>query len=148
MSNKIVHITVEGGVIQHVKCPQGVKAIVRDYDADDVEDAQLSRDEDGNKYIENTWECKPMPTFEIEQYELHVMRYRVEADSEAEAICKLFNTEADQVDGSLEYVEICEDKGIEHRELADQLRLLDMPVDGAIIPSIRSIKRVESPDTE
>ena len=34
MNNKVVHITVEGGVIQHVECPQGVKAIVRDYDAD------------------------------------------------------------------------------------------------------------------
>ncbi len=52
---RIVRITVEGGVIQHVECPQGVKAIVRDYDADDVEDAKLSEDDDGNKYIETIW---------------------------------------------------------------------------------------------
>ena len=31
-----------------------------------------------------------MPTFEIEQYEVHAQKYRVEADSEAEAIKMLF----------------------------------------------------------
>ena len=147
----IVRITVEGGVIQHVECPKGVKAIVRDYDADDVEDANLNRDDEGNKYIENTWERKPMPTSEIEQYEIHIQKYRVDADSEAQAICRLFSNEADPVDDSLEYVEICEDRGLpaeEYREIADQLRLLGMPVDEAVIPSIRTIKRVESPDTE
>ena len=148
---QVVHITVEGGVIQHVECPQGVNTIVRDYDTDGIEDAKLSSDEEGNKYIETIWECRPMPTFEVEQYEIHVQHYRIEADSEAQAICKLFNTEADPLDGSLEYIEICEDRGLpteEHRELADQLRSLSMPVDEHVIPSIRSIERVESPDTE
>jgi hypothetical protein len=150
MNNKIVYITVEGGVIQHVECPQGVNTIVRDYDTDGIEDAKLSRDKEGNMYIETIWEGKPMPTFEIEQYEIHVQHYRIEADNEAQAIYKLFNSEADPVDGSLEYVEICEDRGLpteEHRELADQLRSLGMPVNEAVIPSIRTIKRVESPDT-
>ena len=32
-----------------------------------------------------------MPTYEIEQYELHTMKYRVEASNEAEAIKKLFD---------------------------------------------------------
>jgi hypothetical protein len=152
MSNKIVHITVEGGVIQHVECPQGVKAIVRDYDSDGIEDAQLGIDDDGNKYVETIWGCKTMPQYEIEQYELHVQKYLIEANSEAEAIVKLFNTEADPVDDSLEYVEICEDRsGLpaeEYRELADELRELGMPVDEHVIPSIRSIERVESPDTQ
>ena len=31
-----------------------------------------------------------MPVFEIEQYELHTMKFRVEAANEAEAIAKLF----------------------------------------------------------
>ena len=145
---QVVHITVEGGVIQHVECPQGVNAIVREYDTDGIEDAKLSSDEEGNKYVETIWECKPMPKYEIEQYEIHIQHYRIEAENEAQAICKLFNSEADPVDGSLEYVEICEDRGLEHRELADQLHSLGMPVDEAIIPSIRTIKRVESPDTE
>jgi hypothetical protein len=34
-----------------------------------------------------------MPTYEIEQYELHVQKYRVEADDEADAIAKLFQGE-------------------------------------------------------
>ena len=32
-----------------------------------------------------------MPEFEIEQYELHTAKYRVDAESEAEAIFKLFD---------------------------------------------------------
>ena len=67
------------------------------------------------------------------------------------AIAKLFSNQADPVDNGLEFVEICEDRGLpapEHRELADELRSLDVPVEKAVIPSIRSIKRVELPDTE
>ena len=87
-----------------------------------------------------------MPTFEIEQYEVHVQTYEVEADNEAQAITKLFNGEAEPVDDSLEYVEVCEDRGLpadEHRELAEQLRSLGVSVDEHVIPSIRSIQPVE-----
>ena len=87
-----------------------------------------------------------MPTFEIEQYELHVQRYEVEADSEAEAIAKLFGGEAEPVDDSLEYVEICEDRGLpaeEHRELAEQLRAMGASVDEVVIPSIRGVVKVQ-----
>jgi hypothetical protein len=146
--HKLVHITVEGGVIQHVECPKGVKAIVRDYDADG--DAQL-RDEDGNKYVETIWKYKPMPTFEIEQYELHAQKYLIEANSEAHAIFKLFSNLADPVDGSLEYVEICEDRGLpadNHLQLADELRELGVTVGEHVIPSIRCVEQIESPDTE
>lgn len=52
---KIVHITVEGGVIQDVQVPDGVAAIVRDYDVDGVEDG-LQQDENGDQYIESVWE--------------------------------------------------------------------------------------------
>lgn len=41
MSNKVVHITVEGGVIQDVQVPKGVKVAVRDYDIDGVEPERL-----------------------------------------------------------------------------------------------------------
>ncbi len=87
-----------------------------------------------------------MPEFEIEQYELHAMRYQVEATSEAEAIAKLLHGLALPVDDSQEYIEVADDHGlpaVEHSELADQLRVLGVPVDGAVIPSIRSIERVE-----
>ena len=84
-----------------------------------------------------------MPTYEIEQYEIHTQTYRVEANSEAEAIKKLFDGEAEPVDQSQDYIEVCEDLGLpaeEHRELADQLRSLGVFVGDVVIPSIRSIE--------
>ena len=87
-----------------------------------------------------------MPEYRIEQYEIHGQQYRVEADNVADAICKLLDGEADPVDDSLEYIEICEDRGLpadEHRELADQLRSLGVPVDDHVIPSIRTVVQVE-----
>ena len=82
-----------------------------------------------------------MPVFVIEQYELHVQSYRVEAASEAEAIKKLFDGHAEAIDNSLELIEVATDFGMpedENRDLADQLRDLDVQIDD-IIPSIRSI---------
>jgi hypothetical protein len=86
-----------------------------------------------------------MPVFQVEQYELHVMRYRVEAATEAKAIVKLFQGEAEPVDGSLELVEVGEDFGMpadDNREIVDGLRGFGVRV-GEVIPSIRSIVRVE-----
>jgi hypothetical protein len=86
-----------------------------------------------------------MPIYEVEQYELHSMKYRVRAKSEAEAISKLFDGEAEPVEGSLEFIEVAEDLGLpadEYRELAEALRALGVSVDVDVIPSIRSIKRV------
>ena len=87
-----------------------------------------------------------MPTFQIEQYELHTQQYRVEADNVADAICKLLDGEADPVDNGLEFIEVCEDLGLpadDHRELADQLRSFGVPVDDHVIPSIRTVVQVE-----
>lgn len=83
-----------------------------------------------------------MPTYEIEQYEIHAMKYRVEATSEAEAIAKLLDGEAEPVCQSQDFIEIAEDYGLpadEHPDLAEALRVLGVPVDGRVIPSIRSI---------
>ena len=52
---KIVHITVEGGVIQDVQVPDGVAVIVRDYDVDGAEEG-LPQDENGDEFIESVWE--------------------------------------------------------------------------------------------
>ena len=84
-------------------------------------------------------------TFEIEQYELHTMKYRVKAKDEADAIARLLNGEADPVDNSLEYIEVTQDYGLpvdENQELAEQLRNLGIAVGDDIIPSIRSIAKV------
>ncbi len=52
----IVRVTVEGGVVQHVDVPQGVQVVVRDYDVDGCEADQLEQDENGDQFIESTWE--------------------------------------------------------------------------------------------
>ncbi len=86
-----------------------------------------------------------MPNYEIEQYEICLTKYRVEASSEAAAIAMLLDGEAEAIDNSHEYVEIAEDCGLpadEHPELAAELRALGVPVH-EIIPSIRTIEKVE-----
>ena len=86
-----------------------------------------------------------MPTFQIEQYELHVIRYKVKAKDEAQAIAKVLNDEAEPVDGSLEFVEVAEDFGMpadEDQQLVRQLGKLGVQVDD-VIPSIRSVERVK-----
>jgi hypothetical protein len=54
---KIVTVTVEGGVVQHVEVPEGVRVVVRDYDAEGVEADRVSVDEGGNECVEAVWEC-------------------------------------------------------------------------------------------
>ena len=68
-----------------------------------------------------------MPKWEIEQYELHVQTYGVEAATEAEAIKRFFDGEAEPIDGSLVFIEVADDFGLpvdEFRDLADELRSL------------------------
>ena len=88
-----------------------------------------------------------MPLYEIEQYELHTMKYQVEADSEADAIGRLLMGEGEPVDNSLEFVNIVDDLGMsltEDQELASQLFDLGVIHSGdEIIGSIRSIKQVK-----
>ena len=50
-----VHITVEGGVVQHVAVPLGVQVVVRDYDVDGSE-TDLAEDDNGDKHVENIWD--------------------------------------------------------------------------------------------
>ena len=86
-----------------------------------------------------------MPRYEIEQYELHTMRYSVEAASEAHAIKKLLTGEAEAIDDTLELIEVADDYGMpvaENRKLATGLRSLGVEV-GKVIPSIRTIEEAE-----
>ena len=88
-----------------------------------------------------------MPTYEIEQYELYVLRHRIEADNEADAISRLLMGEGEPIDDSLTFVNIADDYGIglsENPDLAIQLWDRDViESDDILIPSIRSIKQVE-----
>jgi hypothetical protein len=86
-----------------------------------------------------------MPVFEIEQYLLHTERYRVQANSETEAIARVFQGEADPIDNSLDFIEVADKYGMpanQNRTLVDQLHKLGIVTD-AIIPSIRAIEKVE-----
>ena len=87
-----------------------------------------------------------MPTFEIEQYELHTIKFRVEAASEAEAIAKLFNGKAETVDQSQDFIEVADAYGMaakKHRELVRALRKLGVKGIRKNIPSIRGVEEVE-----
>ena len=52
---KIVHVTVEGGVIQDVECPSGIQVLIRDYDVDGSE-MDLAEDDSGDEFTESVWE--------------------------------------------------------------------------------------------
>lgn len=87
-----------------------------------------------------------MPTYEIEQYELCVTKYRVEASSEAEAIAKLLSGKAEAIDNSHEFVEVADDFGLpvdENRELADELEKIGVSMGDDVISSIRSIEQID-----
>jgi len=86
-----------------------------------------------------------MPVFQVEQYELHTQTYRVEAETEADAIAKVFAGEAEPLDDGLDYIEIAEGFGLtadQHPDLAESLRSRGVKVE-SVIPSIRGVVRVE-----
>lgn len=89
-----------------------------------------------------------MPKYEIEQLEVYVRKYTVEAEDETEAIIKLFDGEALPVENSLELADVCDDRGLpvdEYPQLAEELcEASIMSADQTVIPSIRSIRQVEA----
>jgi len=52
---KIVTVSVEGGVVQEVDCPEGVRVVVHDFDVDGSE-PDLAEDDTGDEYLEMVWE--------------------------------------------------------------------------------------------
>jgi hypothetical protein len=85
-----------------------------------------------------------MPTYEVQQYELHTLTYRVQANDEADAIAKVFRGEGEP--DSFQFCGVANDYGLalsENEALSDQL--FDRGIiksDDHIIPSIRSVKQV------
>ena len=53
---KTVEITMEGGVIQDIEVPKGVRVVVRDYDTDSIPEDELTKDDHGDDCIETIWE--------------------------------------------------------------------------------------------
>lgn len=78
--------------------------------------------------------------FEVERYELRSMIYRVEANSMAEAIVKLWKFGGEPVEGGSDFIEIVEDLGMPVDycpNLAAELGIVE-----GVIPSIRGISEV------
>lgn len=53
---KIVNVTVEGGVVQYIDVPEGVRVVVKDYDVEGCDEAELEEDENGDYFFEAIWE--------------------------------------------------------------------------------------------
>jgi len=53
---KTVRVTLEGGVIQDVSCPKGVRVIVHDYDTEGIPEDELTTDDNGDDCVETIWE--------------------------------------------------------------------------------------------
>ena len=85
-------------------------------------------------------------TFEIEQYELHVRAYRVEANRRGRGHSPTVQRRSGphrqfaRIHRSGRRIRMPADQ---NRTLADQLRSLGIAVDDDIIPSIRTIEKVE-----
>jgi len=52
----IVKVDVESGLVCNVHMPPGIQLVVRDYDTDGTDEAQLHHDGDGQPYVKSTWE--------------------------------------------------------------------------------------------
>ena len=86
-----------------------------------------------------------MPRYEVEQYEIHTVKFEVTAKNQAEAIAKVFGGEATPIDESDELIEVADDLGMPvdlHRSLAKQLHKLGLTVGDDVIPSIRSVEKI------
>jgi len=84
-----------------------------------------------------------MAVFEIEQYELHVMTYRVEADNHREAVVKLLQGHGEPLDDTLDFVEVCYDKGMTADsvpDIATHLRQAGIELGGVLVPVIPSVR--------
>ena len=84
-----------------------------------------------------------MTTFVLEVYELHTEKYKIEANSKAEAVQKFMDGEGDVINDSLEYIEQDETRGMPTEWLSakdmkefKELDLLDSF--GDFVPCIRS----------
>jgi hypothetical protein len=82
-------------------------------------------------------------TFEIEQYELHAMTYRVKADTLGEAVVKLLQGHGEPLDDTLDFIQVCTDKGMTADsvpDIATHLAQAGIDLGGLAVPVIPSIR--------
>ena len=54
---QIITVGVEGGVVQWIQgIPRGIRVVVHDYDVDGADKEELSKDENGDEYLESVWD--------------------------------------------------------------------------------------------
>jgi hypothetical protein len=85
--------------------------------------------------------------FHVAQYQVHIQKHRVEADSKAKAIYDvLFGTSKGSTElGDAEFCEVDEDRGLpleDDRELADELIALGVRLKEWGLPSIHSVEEI------
>lgn len=86
-----------------------------------------------------------MPLYEVEQYEVHTVKYLAHAKDRAAAIMQVLNGEAELVDGSGEFIEIDEDRGMpleDEPELYEALQSAGARVRDDFAATIRSVCEV------
>jgi len=61
-NKKKIVISVEGGVVQSIDgIPEDVVVVVRDFDVDGVDEADLTKDGRGDACVESAWEKEDQP---------------------------------------------------------------------------------------
>jgi hypothetical protein len=58
---RTVTVVIEGGIIQEMDIPAGIRVVVREYDEFDhslYEPGEIKRDFHGHEYIETVWESE------------------------------------------------------------------------------------------
>lgn len=83
---------------------------------------------------------KEMKEFIVQRYEVWSQQIRVEATSAADAINRVRDGQGDDVDNSLEYIELADHIGLHYNgneEIFDELGLTE---DDSFIPTIRSVE--------
>jgi hypothetical protein len=86
-----------------------------------------------------------MRQFVVEAFELHAQKYRVEAETSAEAISNFYGGDGKEI-GLSEMIEMSMDHGLlvdANRDLADGLTALGEKLDDDVIAGIRDVTEVE-----
>jgi hypothetical protein len=54
-NRRIITVRIEGGVVQDVKCPPDIQVLIKDYDTEGIDEADLAEDKNGRHYLEMSW---------------------------------------------------------------------------------------------
>lgn len=91
-------------------------------------------------------EQKPLRTFEIERWELHVGKVHIQAESFGHALARMLQGDGDSLHESV-FHGLCDLRGVHIDEfLCKQLAAFETDVSG-IVPGVKSIRVLDDQDT-